>query len=118
MRVYQDSPGEDADRHDAAEAFCQRIAAHTVSGACCYCFTGFGDHHEATCPLYQGGQVMSGQPPGGPEEKPTVEAPPMNPNAPNPDPHPAPEPEPEEEDKVNEDGERQAMPMHLAPGSD
>lgn len=23
-----------------------------VSGACCYCFTGFGAHHEPECPRY------------------------------------------------------------------
>ncbi len=22
-----------------------------VSGACCYCFTGFGLHHEPQCPM-------------------------------------------------------------------
>ena len=23
---------------------------HSVSGACCYCFTGFGAHHDRGCP--------------------------------------------------------------------
>lgn len=42
---------------------------HNVSGACCYCFTGFGGYHEPGCPRY---------------EKPAQVAQPVEPRAENP----------------------------------
>jgi len=31
----------------------------SVSGACCYCFTGFGNYHEPTCPVKASANLQS-----------------------------------------------------------
>jgi len=39
-------------REDELTGWIDDRLAHSVSGACAYCFTGFGDYHEPQCPRF------------------------------------------------------------------